>query len=197
VRSSGKVARRSPGRRSRHPGDINPVPLVYYHLLPLAVVQAVTDLPNPPNFRICSSRPSLSAASGMGRAVDTRLCEDFLYLLPRLRDPGWSAPRWGTLRDSGRHTLFFLVVRSWRVGGEGAIPLSVGYSRSHQNQGELFAQVLPSSCWKPDRDSARGALNMLGKKYPHLTGEGRYTGRSLPADADPDETPPEHPVWPT
>jgi malate:Na+ symporter len=43
------------------------------------------------------------------------------------------------------HTFFFVVVPIMAGGvGEGAIPLSIGYSQIlHQSQGDLFAQVLP------------------------------------------------------
>ena len=56
--------------------------------------------------------------------------------------------------------------------GEGAIPLSVGYSEIlGQPQGDVFAQVLPP------RDARHillsGTLNFVGKRYPQLTGEGR------------------------
>ncbi|MBP0574315.1 2-hydroxycarboxylate transporter family protein, partial [Mycobacterium tuberculosis] len=59
--------------------------------------------------------------------------------------------------------------------GEGAIPLSIGYSEIlHQPQGDLFATVLP--CVMLGSLTAillSGMLNSLGKKYPHLTGEGQ------------------------
>jgi malate:Na+ symporter len=59
--------------------------------------------------------------------------------------------------------------------GEGAIPLSVGYGEIlHQDQGELFATVLPPVMMGSlTAILASGALNYLGKRYPALTGEGR------------------------
>jgi malate:Na+ symporter len=97
-----------------------------------------------------------------------------------------------------KHTLFFLVVPIMAGGvGEGAIPLSVGYSEIlHQNQGELFAQVLPVvMLGSLTAILLAGALNMLGKKYPHLTGEGRLQpeGAAQPEEAG-EATPPEHPT---
>jgi Na+/citrate or Na+/malate symporter len=78
--------------------------------------------------------------------------------------------------------------------GEGAIPLSIGYSQIlHQQQGELFAEVLPVvMLGSLTAILLSGGLNMLGKRYPHLTGEGRLqleesdelapTTEDLPAD---------------
>jgi Na+/citrate or Na+/malate symporter len=59
--------------------------------------------------------------------------------------------------------------------GEGAIPLSIGYSGIlNQAQGELFAQVLPPvMLGSLTAILISGMLNFVGKRYPHLTGEGR------------------------
>ena len=59
--------------------------------------------------------------------------------------------------------------------GEGAIPLSIGYAQIlHQQQGDLFAQVLPPvMLGSLTAILLAGTLNYVGKKYPHLTGEGR------------------------
>src|SRR5258708_35518282 len=83
----------------------------------------------------------------------------------------------GTLLGLGaKHTLFFLIVPIMAGGvGEGAIPLSVGYSEIlHQNQGELFAEVLPVvMLGSLTAILLSGGLNLLGKRYGNLTGEGR------------------------
>src|SRR5205807_89605 len=59
--------------------------------------------------------------------------------------------------------------------GEGAMPLSIGYAAiSHQPQGDLFAEVLPSvMLGSLTAIVLAGALNYLGKARPDLTGEGR------------------------
>ena len=59
--------------------------------------------------------------------------------------------------------------------GEGAIPLSVGYGEIlHQDQGELFATVLPPvMLGSLTAILLSGTLNYMGKRYPKLTGEGR------------------------
>jgi Na+/citrate or Na+/malate symporter len=80
-------------------------------------------------------------------------------------------------------TLFFVVVPIMAGGvGEGAIPLSIGYAQIlHQKQGELFAEVLPIvMLGSLTAILAAGALNLLGKRYPALTGEGRLQ----PAEQD-------------
>ena len=74
------------------------------------------------------------------------------------------------------HTFFFVVVPIMAGGvGEGAIPLSIGYAQIlHQPQGDLFAQVLPPvMLGSLTAILLAGTLNYVGKKYPHLTGEGR------------------------
>jgi Na+/citrate or Na+/malate symporter len=74
------------------------------------------------------------------------------------------------------HTFYFIVIPIMAGGvGEGAIPLSVGYaSILNQQQGDLFAQILPSvMLGSLTAILLSGALNYVGKKYPALTGEGR------------------------
>jgi len=74
------------------------------------------------------------------------------------------------------HTFFFIVVPIMAGGvGEGAIPLSIGYAQIlHQGQGDLFAQVLPPvMLGSLTAILLAGTLNYVGKRYPHLTGEGR------------------------
>jgi Na+/citrate or Na+/malate symporter len=59
--------------------------------------------------------------------------------------------------------------------GEGAIPLSIGYAGiTGGEQGEIFAEVLPAvMLGSLSAILLAGALNALGKRHPHLTGEGR------------------------
>ena len=74
------------------------------------------------------------------------------------------------------HTLFKIVAPIMAGGvGEGAIPLSVGYAHiSGQPQGEVFAEVLPPiMLGSLTAIILSGGLNFLGRRYPHLTGDGR------------------------
>jgi malate:Na+ symporter len=73
-------------------------------------------------------------------------------------------------------SLFFVVIPIMAGGvGEGAIPLSLGYSEIlGQNQGPLLAQILPIVFFgNLTAILISGFLKNLGKRYPHLTGNGR------------------------
>jgi malate:Na+ symporter len=75
-----------------------------------------------------------------------------------------------------RQALFFVVVPIMAGGvGEGAIPLSIGYSEIlGQPQGDLFAQVLPPvMLGSLTAILLSGALNAVGKRFPSPTGEGQ------------------------
>jgi malate:Na+ symporter len=74
-----------------------------------------------------------------------------------------------------KHTAFMVVVPVMAGGvGEGAIPLSIGYATiGGQAQGDLLAQILPAVMFGSlTAILFSGGLNLLGKRYPHLTGEG-------------------------
>ncbi|HEY2358328.1 MAG TPA: 2-hydroxycarboxylate transporter family protein [Phenylobacterium sp.] len=83
----------------------------------------------------------------------------------------------GTALGLGLKHTFFKIVAPIMAGGvgEGAIPLTVGYAQvNHLPQGELFAEVLPSvMLGSLTAILFAGLLNGLGKRLPHLTGEGR------------------------
>jgi malate:Na+ symporter len=73
------------------------------------------------------------------------------------------------------HTFFFIIVPIMGGGlAEGALPLTIGYAQIlHQAQGNLFAQVVPAVLiGNFTATLLTGLLNYLGKKTPHLTGEG-------------------------
>jgi Na+/citrate symporter len=75
-----------------------------------------------------------------------------------------------------RDTFFYIVVPIMAGGvGEGAIPLSLGYAGLlNTTEGEQFARVLPPVMFGSLVAVVfSGALNFVGKKWPHLTGEGR------------------------
>jgi malate:Na+ symporter len=115
---------------------------------------------------------------GMDRAV---LIKGFLKIFVPLAAGSVAGALVGTLVGvllglGAYHTFFFVVVPIMSGGiGEGAIPLSIGYSQIlHQPQGDLFAQVLPPvMLGSLTAILLAGTLNYVGKKYPHLTGEGR------------------------
>lgn len=75
-----------------------------------------------------------------------------------------------------RHTAFMVVVPVLGGGvGEGAIPLSIGYAAlSGAEQGNLLAEILPAVMFGSlAAILISGGLNLLGKRRPHLTGEGQ------------------------
>ncbi|WP_304167981.1 2-hydroxycarboxylate transporter family protein, partial [Lonsdalea britannica] len=71
--------------------------------------------------------------------------------------------------------FFFLVLPIMAGGvGEGAIPLSIGYATLlHMDQGVALGRILPIVMLGGlTAIMLAGMLNQLGKRYPHLTGEG-------------------------
>jgi malate:Na+ symporter len=156
-----------------------PSALVYYGLLPAPLVRSVTDFTKGTNFLyLFITAIIVGSILGMDRKV---LISGFLRIVVPLAAgsiaAGLVGVAVGTVLGLGaRHTLFFLVVPIMAGGvGEGAIPLSTGYAEIlHQPQGELFAEVLPVvMLGSLTAILLSGGLNMLGKRYPNLTGEGR------------------------
>jgi malate:Na+ symporter len=156
-----------------------PSALVYYHVLPQTVAKSVTEFTRSTNFLyLFITAIIVGSILGMDRRVMIRgFAKIFVPLVIGSIAAGCVGTLVGTLLGLGaKHTLFFLVVPIMAGGvGEGAIPLSIGYAEIlHQNQGELFAQVLPIvMLGSLTAILAAGALNMLGKRHPTLTGEGR------------------------
>jgi malate:Na+ symporter len=83
----------------------------------------------------------------------------------------------GTLLGLGLHDTFFFTVVPIMAGGvgEGAIPLTIGYSQIlGMDQGEALARVLPPiMVGNLTAVILAGVLSLVGKKYPHLTGNGK------------------------
>ncbi|MFS7383549.1 2-hydroxycarboxylate transporter family protein [Rahnella inusitata] len=72
-------------------------------------------------------------------------------------------------------TFFFLILPIMAGGvGEGAIPLSMGYATIlHMEQGVALGRILPIvMLGSLTAIVLAGVLNQIGKRYPHLTGEG-------------------------
>lgn len=73
------------------------------------------------------------------------------------------------------NTLFFIVLPIMAGGvGEGAIPLSIGFAAIlGMEQGEAFARIIPMVMLGGlTAILTAGILNHIGKRKPHLTGEG-------------------------
>lgn len=179
----GEIGQRLPLLRNIGGGAILatfiPSALVYYQLLPDSLVKPVVDFTKSSQFLyLFIAVVIVGSILGMDRRV---LIRGFLKIFVPLAAGSLAALLVGTavgtaLGLGARHTLLFIVIPIMAGGiGEGAIPLSIGYADVlHQNQGELFAQVLPPVMFGSlTAILLAGLLNFLGKRYPHLTGEGR------------------------
>ena len=153
--------------------------LAFHHLLPASILSSVTNFTKDSNFLyLFISCIIVGSILGMDRGV---LVQGFLKIfIPLIAGSVVGAAvgtAVGTLLGLGAyHTFFFVVVPIMSGGvGEGAIPLSIGYaSILHQQQGDLFAQVLPPvMLGSLTAILLAGTLNYVGKRYPNLTGEGR------------------------
>lgn len=156
-----------------------PSALVYYHLIPASIQSAIVDFTKFTNFLyVYISVIIVGSILGMDRKV---LIRGFLKVFVPLAAGSVAAGIVGTLMGtlfgmSAHHSFFFVVVPIMAGGvGEGAIPLSIGYSAIlGQPQGDVFAQVLPPVMLASlTAILFSGTLNFVGKKFPHLTGEGR------------------------
>ena len=156
-----------------------PSALAYYKLLPPQIEKSVVEFTKYTNFLyLFIACIIVGSILGMDRQV---LVKGFLKIFVPLAIGSIAAGIVGTLVGTllglgAYHTFFFVVVPIMAGGvGEGAIPLSVGYSEIlGQPQGDMFAQVLPPvMLGSLTAILLSGTLNYVGKRYPQLTGEGR------------------------
>jgi CCS family citrate carrier protein len=173
--------------------------LVAKHLLPEPIVAAVTDFTKSSNFLyLFIASIIVGSILGMDRRV---LVLGFIKIFVPLAIGSLVAGIVGTLVGvavglNARETFFFIVAPIMAGGvGEGAIPLSVGYASTlGQPPGDLFARILPSVMLASlIAIILAGCLNFLGKKLPHLTGEGRLQpeGGEIEASEEPHHIVPE------
>ena len=156
-----------------------PSALAYYQLLPAPILASVTEFTKVSNFLyLFIAAIIVGSILGMDRRV---LIQGFVKIFVPLGIGSIVAGSVGmavgvAMGMSAYHTFFFVVVPIMAGGvGEGAIPLSIGYATLlGQAQGDLFAQVLPPVMMGSlTAIIFAGSLNYVGKRYPHLTGEGR------------------------
>jgi Na+/citrate or Na+/malate symporter len=153
--------------------------LVYAGLIPKSVISSVTTFTRSSNFLyVFIAAIIVGSILGMNRRV---LMAGLVKIFVPLIAGSVVAAAVGTLVGTAlglgaSHTFFFIVVPIMAGGvGEGAIPLSVGYGALlHEEQGALIAMILPpvmfgSLC----AVILAGLLNFAGKRWPHLTGQGR------------------------
>ncbi len=156
-----------------------PSALAYYKLLPPQVEKSIVEFTKYTNFLyLFIACIIVGSILGMDRRV---LVKGFVKIFVPLAAGSVVACLVGTgvgiLMGLGAHHTFFFVVIPIMAGGvgEGAIPLSIGYSEIlNQPQGDMFAQVLPPiMLGSLTAIVLSGTLNFVGKRYPLLTGEGR------------------------
>jgi CCS family citrate carrier protein len=156
-----------------------PSALAYYKLLPPQIEKSIVEFTKYTNFLyLFIACIIVGSILGMDRHV---LVKGFLKIFVPLAAGSVVAAlvgtAVGTLLGLGAHHTFFFVVIPIMAGGigEGAIPLSVGYSEIlNQPPGDLFAQILPPvMLGSLTAILLAGFLNFVGKRYPQLTGEGR------------------------
>jgi malate:Na+ symporter len=153
--------------------------LTFHRLLPAQITQSVTDFTKSTNFLyLFIAAVIVGSILSMDRRV---LIQGFLKLFVPMAAGTLAALLVGTLVGTlfglgARHTLLMILVPVLAGGvGEGAIPLSIGYAQIwHQPQGEIFAQVLPPVMFGSlTAILLAGVMNLIGRRLPHLTGEGR------------------------
>src|SRR5436309_2038935 len=153
--------------------------LAYHHLLPDSIIKATVDFTKNSNFLyLFISCIIVGSILGMDRHV---LVKGFLTIFVPLGFGSLVGGAVGTLVGTllglgAYHTFFFIVVPIMAGGvGEGPIPLSLGYAGIlHKAQGDLSARVQPPvMLGSLTAILFSGTLNFVGKRFPHLTGEGR------------------------
>jgi CCS family citrate carrier protein len=153
--------------------------LAFSHLIPAPVLKNVVDFTKSTNFLyLFISSIIVGSILSMDRSV---LIKGFIKIFVPLAIGSVVAAIVGTavgvaLGQDAFHTFFYVVAPIMAGGvGEGAIPLSIGYAGIlHQEQGDVFAHVLPAvMLGSLTAILLSGMLNAVGKKRPHLTGEGR------------------------
>jgi malate:Na+ symporter len=156
-----------------------PSALAYYKLLPPQIEKSVVEFTKYTNFLyLFIACIIVGSILGMDRKV---LVQGFLKIFVPLAVGSIAAGIVGTLVGTllgmgASHTFFFVVIPIMAGGvGEGAVPLSIGYSEIlGEPQGDMFAQVLPPvMLGSLTAILLAGTLNYVGKQYPTLTGEGR------------------------
>jgi malate:Na+ symporter len=153
--------------------------LVDAHFLPAHFIQTVTTFTNASNFIYLYIA---AVVVGSILTMDRKgMVQSFLKIFVPLAVGSVVAMIVGTTVGwigglGARRSLFFVVIPVMAGGvGEGAIPLSLGYSEIlGQSQGQVLAQLLPLVFFgNLTAILTSGILNNIGKRHPHLTGNGR------------------------
>lgn len=178
-----------------------PSALVHYGLLPEGVVESTTKFYKSTNILylyICCiivgsimSMNRTTLIQGFLRIFFPMLCGEIVGMVVGVGV--------GTALGLEPFQVFFFIVLPIMAGGvgEGAIPLSIGYAAlMHMDQGVALGRVLPMvMLGSLTAIVISGCLNQLGKRFPHLTGEGQLmpnrrneTHRETPVEGKMDVT---------
>ena len=178
-----------------------PSALVHYGLLPEVVVESTTKFYKSTNILylyICCiivgsimSMNRTTLIQGFLRIFFPMLCGEIVGMLVGVGV--------GSALGLEPFQVFFFIVLPIMAGGvgEGAIPLSIGYAAlMHMDQGVALGRVLPMvMLGSLTAIVISGCLNQLGKRFPHLTGEGQLmpnrrneTHRETPVEGKMDVT---------
>ena len=178
-----------------------PSALVHYGLLPEVVVESTTKFYKSTNILylyICCiivgsimSMNRTTLIQGFLRIFFPMLCGEIVGMVVGVGV--------GTALGLEPFQVFFFIVLPIMAGGvgEGAIPLSIGYAAlMHMDQGVALGRVLPMvMLGSLTAIVISGCLNQLGKRFPHLPGEGQLmpnrrneTHRETPTEGKMDVT---------
>lgn len=172
-----------------------PSALVYYKLLPEVVITSTTTFYKSTNILylyICCiivgsimSMHRTTLIQGFLRIFLPMLCGEIVGMLVGMGV--------GLSLGLEPFQIFFFIILPIMAGGvgEGAIPLSIGYATLlKMDQGIALGKVLPMvMLGSLTAIVISGCLNQLGKRYPHLTGEGQL----MPASQQSPVNIPAHP----
>lgn len=156
-----------------------PSAMVYYGLLPDVVVESTTKFYKSTNILylyICCiivgsimSMNRTTLIQGFLRIFFPMLCGEVVGMLVGMGV--------GLALGMEPFQIFFFIILPIMAGGvgEGAIPLSIGYAAIlHMDQGVALGRILPMvMLGSLTAIIISGSLNQLGKRFPHLTGEGQ------------------------
>jgi CCS family citrate carrier protein len=152
--------------------------LVYAHIIPKPLKESISTFTEQSNFLyLFIGTIIVGSILGMDRRM---LIGGFVKILVPILAASVAAAvvgiAVGTALGLGvKHTAFMVVLPVMAGGvGEGAIPLSIGYgSLSGQAQGGLLAEILPAvMLGSLTAILLAGGLSLLGRRHPHLTGNG-------------------------
>jgi CCS family citrate carrier protein len=152
--------------------------LAYAHLVPAPMIASIKDFTDQSNILyLFIGCVIVGSILGMDRsALVTGFVKILVPILAGSVAAALAGCAVGTALGLGLQKTAFGIVLPIMAGGvgEGAIPLSVGYAAiSGTSQGAWLAEILPPVMFGSlTAILLSGGLNLLGRRRPHLTGNG-------------------------